>query len=110
MDMALDVLGPRAGALHVEAGIAVAGPTVDLGVGDLGVELQADGGAIGEGLVRISAIGCGEQTGALRELAALAMPLVDVVGEGSEGLTLGRGKEWVIANLDQLVGMEPDLG
>ena len=45
VDMALDVLVPLAGALHAEARVVVPGPAVHLGVGDLGVELQADGRA-----------------------------------------------------------------
>src|SRR5205823_4455297 len=51
----------RAGALHVETRIVVAGPAVHLGGGDLGMGLHADGRAGAEGLVGVGAGGEAEK-------------------------------------------------
>ena len=74
----------RACALHAEAHGIVAGPAVDLGVGNLGMELHGDGRAVAEGLVGVGTGGRGKKLRAAREPEPLPMPLLDVLWEGSE--------------------------
>src|SRR4029078_7026920 len=80
MEVAVDVLVPIARARHARRRVGGAGPAVHLGVVDLGMELEADAGAVAERLVGVGAGGCGKVPGAARQLEAPAIPLVAVRG------------------------------
>src|SRR5262245_31241128 len=84
MEVAFDVLVARACALHAKAHGIVDVPAVELGVGNLGMELYGDERAVPEGLVGVSTGGRGKKLRAAREPEPLPMPLIDVLWEGSE--------------------------
>src|SRR5262245_12429506 len=71
----------------------------DLLVGDVGVKLHADRRRpVGEGLVRECTVRCGKQPGSARKLAAVAMPLVDVVGKRTDGAGLVGAEKRAVAD------------
>src|SRR5688572_24026710 len=99
--MAGQVLVPRSGAFHVQAHGIGARPAVDLRVGDLRVELDADGrAAVAHDLVGKRAVGHSQQPATARNVEALAMPLVDVVGHLAESPRTVDPADRVIADLD----------
>src|SRR6185503_9062458 len=76
-----------------------------------GVELQAHSRRpAGEGLVGEGPIRGGKLQGAARQLAALAVPLVDVVWKRPRPLPLWGGLQWVVAHLAPRLRVEADPG
>src|SRR5215831_9686525 len=110
MEVAFDVLVTRACTLDTEAQVIVAGPAVHLGIGNLGTELHGDGRTVAERLVGVGTGGSGKKPRAVRKPEPFPMPLVDVLGEGSERLGCRGGEDRVVANLGQVLGMETHLG
>jgi len=67
----------------------VAAPGVDLGIGNLRMELKGDGRTVAKRLVGVGTVGRGKKPRAVRKPEPFSMPLVDVLGEGSERLAAG---------------------
>ena len=103
-----DMLGALLGARKFHAMSAAHQPAIHHGVGDLGVELQRVTGAIAKRLHRES-IAFGQQFAAGRQVEALAMPLIDVIGPiGADHPPSLRWADRVIADLGVALRMRID--
>ena len=102
MEVAFDVLVTRACTLDTEAQVIVAGPAVHLGVGNLGMELHGDGRTVAERLVGVGTGGSGKKPRAVRKPEPFPMPLVDVLGEGSERLGCRGGEDRVVVSAKEI--------
>src|ERR1700758_707941 len=71
------VLVTRTGARRVHAVAAAGGPAMNHGVGHVGMELQAVAGVVANRLHREIVAG-GQQLGAIGQLEALAVPVIDL--------------------------------
>ena len=91
--------------------VAARGPAAHHRVGDVHVELQREGrAAVAEGLHR-KGVALRQQGGAARQIEALAMPLIDLVGPVLAERAAGRRRtDRVIADLGMAVRMRIDLG
>ena len=67
MEVAFDILVARACALDAEALLIVAGPAVDLGIGNLRMELKGDGRTVAKRLVGVGTVGRGKKPRAVRK-------------------------------------------
>ena len=103
--------GALLGARHFHAGEAACRPPAHHCVGDLRVELDAVGARpVAERLHR-EGVTLGEQLGALRQVQAFAVPLIDVVGPAGAHAKARRGRaDRVITALDLALGMQVDPG
>src|SRR5581483_802007 len=104
------VLVARAGAGGIHAVAAAGGPAMHHGAGDVGVELQAETRVIADRLHR-EIIAGGEELGAIRQLKALAMPVIDLRGPVRAKLCPCRRRpDRVIADLHHAVRVRRDGG
>ena len=101
----------RLGVGQRHALVAARGPAAHRGVGDVHVELQRIGrAAVAEGLHR-KRIALGQHHRLVRQVEALAMPLIDVVGPVlADRAAFGGRPDRVIADLGVAVGVLVDPG
>ena len=99
----------RLGVRQLHALVAARGPAAHHGVGDVQVELEREGrAAVAERLHR-KRIALGQQHRAVRQVEALAVPLIDVVGPVRQIARPAGGRpDRVIADLGVALGMLVD--
>ena len=108
---ALEMRGALLRAGHLHALVAARGPAAHHGVGDVHVELQREGrAAIAEGLHR-KGVALRQQRSAARQLEALAVPLVDMIGPVLQTARPAGGRaDRVVADLGVAMRVRLDLG
>ena len=108
---ALEMGFARLGVRQRHALMAARGPAAHRGVGHVHVELQRVGGAaVAESLHR-KRIALGQHQRPVRQVEALAMPLIDVIGPVlADGAAFGGRADRVIADLGVAVGVLVDPG
>ncbi len=99
---------PRARRIHVV--VTARGPAMHHRVGHVGMKLEAEGVAALERL-HGKIVALREQLGAMRQLKAFAMPVIDVIGPvRADGIAGRCGADRVIADLGDALRMRRDPG
>src|SRR5260221_1211109 len=104
-----EMRNPRLGIGQQRAFVATRGPAAHHGVGHVRMKLQREGGAtVTKGLHR-ERVAFRKQVGAERQVEALAMPLIDLLGPriAHRAADLGR-TDWIVADLGMTIGMSVD--
>src|ERR1041385_6220889 len=86
------------------------GPAAHHVVRQLEVELEGEGGAAVLERLMPERLALGEQHGALRQVEAFAMPLIDVIRPLEKLAARFRRPQRIVADLDEALGMKVDLG